>query len=341
MSAAGKDVSPALVVSDDAEFRAEAHAVLESAGYAVTDATIADAPAIAELSAWEITVVQTDERSEPIRHLADVLHRRNRSALFVGAAPPLAGRLFVHMPHAGGQEDIALGALRAARKVQRARDASASGLLTELVHSLRNSLMVSVGNLVFLRAASLDGEFRDALEDSYEATLTMQRLLWDVSHLQRIIGGTAALQPARLDIGSVLAEVARSLPAREQKLARIEIEVEGDSLEATADRATILRALGAMTLYSARQVAEGGTILVSAERSSKGVLFRTGAPRSEGADRNSWTSRGDDTLSGMNGVELAYCRAAAEVHGGSFWTSGDPSSPAFFLEIAGPATEGG
>lgn len=328
-----KDTSGALVASDDASFREGAASVLEGVGYAVTALPIAAAAAEVEASTHEMVVVHGEETTEAMRVLAHLLHRRNRPTLFVGSPPSVAGRLFVHVPAASSPGDVAAGALRVSRHVQRSRDASAAGLLTELVHSLRNSLMVSVGNLVFLKSSSLEGEYREALEDSHEAALTMQRLLWDVSHLQRLAAGTAALNREAFDVRELLDEVAKNLPAREQKTTRVLIEVGDDAKLALGDRATLLRALGAMALYSARQVVDSGTVSLSAERSGAGVLFRTGAPRSEGADRMSWASRGDDSLSGMNGVEIAYCRAASEVHGGSFWTSGDPSSPAFFLEI--------
>jgi signal transduction histidine kinase len=145
-------------------------------------------------------------------------------------------------------------------------------------HDLRNLLGAIVMSAEFLSLGAEDDERGKKLTAGTMRILRyaarMSRLIADLVDVASIDSGRLAITAASADLGATIVEAAEAFrtTASEKKIA-IETELVGQSLHGTFDHDRIFQVLANLLTNAIKFSTTGGTIVLSAERTSDGLVL--------------------------------------------------------------------
>ena len=211
-------------------------------------------------------------------------------------------------------------------------------VLAVVTHDLRNPLnIISVGASLLDRGEQSAAERSDILRIIRNATDRMERLLSDLLTVTSMEEGRALpMQPARMDLASLLAEVRDAFagPARAQGR-QLECRLPAEVPEVQADRDRIHQVLANLVGNALKFTPKGGTVTLEAAVGASEVrcLVRdTGAGMTEDEiDRlfdPFWQA--DKTARLGFGLGLKIAKAIVEAHGGELAVASEPGAGSTF-----------
>ena len=213
--------------------------------------------------------------------------------------------------------------------------------ITELVvHDLKGPAMAILGNAEFLRDANRVPELDEMIADILTAVDHVDRTVHDLLDVSR--AEDAALQPQleTLDLPALAAEVASTLRGfGRMSGVRITPDIHIDHL--VADRELIRRTLQNLVDNAIRNSPARAEVRIDAVADGDAILLRVhdqgrGVPVADAErifERNVSSERGHRG----HGLGLAFCRLAAEAHGGTIWVEPHvPSGASFCVRLPQP-----
>lgn len=212
-----------------------------------------------------------------------------------------------------------------------------------IVHDLRGPMGAIAANAELLHAAELGGELAEIVDDILVSARQSERTARDLLDLSRAEEATLAPQLESFDVPELAAEVAASLRGY-ARYTSIAIELDISVERATADRELVRRLLQNLVHNAVKHAPRETTVRIEARRDADGLLLRVlddgaGVPPAE-VDRifdRFVTLDADPARSGSHGLGLAFCRIAAEAHGGRIWVEDrQPRGAAFCVRIPQP-----
>jgi two-component system, sensor histidine kinase and response regulator len=219
-------------------------------------------------------------------------------------------------------------------------------LVEMIVHDLKNPIAAIQVCTEFVRDETISDDARLALEDILGVTRLMTRMVLDVLDVAKTEKGRLEPRLASLDLIGLLGEVEHDAQKRAHTMGKtLAVEVAPDvPRQVYADR-DLLRRLLDNLLDNSFKYAPGNTqirievtrageavYLVAVRDRGRGVpeserqrIFETYARLDRHRDMSARTSRG---------LGLAFCRLAAEAHGGSIWVEDNvPQGSAFMIRL--------
>ncbi len=214
-------------------------------------------------------------------------------------------------------------------------------LTNMLVHDLRSPLTVIMGALALMEDADSKNfpQLRAMVQHNSERILRMVNELLDISKLEN---GQLTLNRAPMDVATMLSEVsARFAPLAIEAAITLETDIAPDLPPLPADGEILQRMLGNLVDNAIKFTPDGGRITLWARRDNAGnphafLLGVTdngpGVPL-EAQERifEKFTqvshTRGRRRGTGLG---LAFCKLAAEAHGGRIWVESTPGQGATF-----------
>ena len=212
-----------------------------------------------------------------------------------------------------------------------------------IVHDLRGPLSGVVANAELLRNAKLGGELAEIVDDILVASTQVERTARDLLDLSRADEGELAPHLESFDLDELASEVV-SASRGVARYTENAIEHDVTTGRVTADRELIRRLLQNLVHNAVKHAPRRTTVRIEARRDDDGLLVRVlddgpGVP-SEEVDRifERYVTLDDDPArSGSHGLGLAFCRIAAEAHGGRIWVEErQPRGAVFCVRIPQP-----
>jgi len=200
-------------------------------------------------------------------------------------------------------------------------------LLADVAHELRTPLSVIRGNAEGI----LDGLYpadRAHLEPVLEETVVMARLLDDLQTLSTAEAGVLRLHPERLHPAALVEDAVSAFRLRAAEAnVRLEGHAGAELPELDVDAVRIGEVLSNLLTNALRHTPSGGSVTVSAERSSEAVAFAvadTGSGIAAGELPHVFDRFVKTADSGGAGLGLAIAKALVEAHGGSISAESEP-----------------
>jgi two-component system, sensor histidine kinase and response regulator len=225
-------------------------------------------------------------------------------------------------------------------EVQRQKDQ----LLALIVHDFKNPLSAVLTNASYLvDGTKLDPETREVVTDIHESAQTLQRMVADLLDLGRSEDGALKLRTSKFDVGELADVVAHSIqPQATGRGQRVSVEVPpGTSI--VADRELVRRVLENLLVNSVKYAPRDGVIeLTACAFGASGVRIRVAdhGPGIPVSDRErifemyGRLERDAAQARTSHGLGLAFCKIAAEAHGGRIWVDDNtPRGTCFWVEL--------
>lgn len=219
-----------------------------------------------------------------------------------------------------------------------------------VVHDLKNPLTGILVNARYLLAEpAFEGDTQDALRDIVTSAEAMHRMVMNLLDISRSEDGTLVPKISEVDLGE-LVEGTCATARRRLEERRLDLTLEMETKALRADRDLLQRLLENLVDNAIKYTPTGGTIRIESQPQPEGwVLLKvidsgTGIPpaarerifekyaRLEGPAEAARTSRG---------LGLAFCRLAAEAHGGRIWVEEHPLGGTAFCVLLPLAPEPG
>lgn len=179
------------------------------------------------------------------------------------------------------------------------------------------------------RGALTRAQLTQRIADARLATAGALRLF---SNLVTVSGLEAARLSPTIEPVAIGALVREVLEPRRAVIAerRVVVEVDDRGVIAEIDRQLVGRALETLIDHALRRVADGGTIVVRAERGGRGVQLRVGddGPPLTTDQRERLLDRGGG---GDPGLGFHLCRVAVQAHRGYISIAEEPRLPTIFV----------
>ena len=226
-----------------------------------------------------------------------------------------------------------------------------------IVHDLKNPLMIILGNASYIadRRGLPEGD-RRALRDVITAAESLQRMIMNLLDVGRAEHGVLLPRPRPVDLAETVRSAVRTASgrndARDRRItANLGAEVGGEPLVVEADVDLIQRILENLIDNACKYTPAGGAIEVGASARGDGWLELWVADEGPGIPDNFKTrvfdkyarvarDAGSDRTS--CGLGLAFCRLAAEAHGGRIWVEDRRTGGSLFrLRLPLVPAEGG
>jgi PAS domain S-box-containing protein len=193
-------------------------------------------------------------------------------------------------------------------------------LLNTLSHDLKGPLTAVLGAATTLRRPDLgEAETRELLDGMTARARKMDRLLSDLLDLERL--GRGILEPTthRVDVGSLVAELARE----SDELARRDVDVDAPPLVVPVDAPKLERMVENLLVNAARHTPEEARVWIRVEPQDGGALICVdddgpGVPDDMKVDVFEPFRKGE-ALSPGSGIGLSLVARFAELHGGRAW----------------------
>lgn len=225
-------------------------------------------------------------------------------------------------------------------RVQRQKD----DLTRLVVHDLKNPLSSILINADYLEATQgPDGQ--DAIRDIHEAARRMHRLVQNLLDISSADDGALVPRLAPVEVTALLEQVSASMRRRlRERRQRLVLDAAPGMAPAVVDPELLRRILENLLDNCVKYAREGSVVRLQAVRSgAEGLELRVydegpGIPaemRERIFDRHvrlepARSERG-------HGFGLAFCRLAAEAHGGRVWVEDNPPSGSAFCVWLPPA----
>ena len=214
-------------------------------------------------------------------------------------------------------------------------------LTNMLVHDLRSPLTVIMGTLALMDRAKPEdfAQLRTMAQHNSERILKMVNELLDISKLE---SGQLILHPTNVDVAALLNEVsARFAPLATEAAITLESEIAPALPAISADSEILQRVLSNLVDNAIKFTPDGGRIrlaarceapdgpnalLLSVSDSGPGIPLEAQGrifEKFKQAGNTPGRRRG-------TGLGLAFCRLAAEAHGGRIWVESTPGHGATF-----------
>ncbi|MEY2931267.1 MAG: hypothetical protein RL033_2016 [Pseudomonadota bacterium] len=222
-----------------------------------------------------------------------------------------------------------------------------SDFLAALSHELRTPLNVILGFADVLLSevdGPLSAEARENLQVVRQSGSHLRSLINDILDLSALETGRLNLQLKKTNLWSIAADVVReSRVAAEAK--DLNIEIQGEPVEAVADQLRIRQVLGNLVSNAIKFTSRGGVMVIVGKRADHAALTVTdsglGIAKEEQAavfeeyrQSGDWQSRGAGS-----GLGLAITRRLVRMHGGRIELEsklGEGSRFSVLIPLAGP-----
>jgi signal transduction histidine kinase len=247
-------------------------------------------------------------------------------------------------------DQIALG--RAELQQQNEELRESERMKTELVNIVSHELRTPLASVLGFTALLLKREFDPAARRHYLGIVDAQArrlaaLLEDFLDVQRIEHQGLELVTERVDLNGLLEEQAQLYAAQSPKH-RLEVEAE-ERLYVRGDANRLAQVIGNLLSNAIKYSPDGGVVVLSAERSGRGVRMQvTDEGLGIAADQQEriFTKffRGDAGATGITGtgLGLAVSREIIEAHGGRIGFDSDAGvGSTFWVELPEAAAERG
>lgn len=242
-------------------------------------------------------------------------------------------------------------ATRAARDAALQASRAKSDFIANVSHELRTPLQSILG---FSEIGSLrtrrEPRLAELFADVHRAGERMLSLVNDLLDLSKIEHGVDPIQPARLDLRPLAAEVARELrPQLAAKGLQLQAVLGGEELVVLADPLRLQQLLRNLLANAVRFSPQGGCIEVTAWHDDGADEVRLDvADRGPGIPPDELEtifeafvqSSATREAAGGTGLGLAICRRIAQAHGGRIWAANREGGGAI-ISLVLPATRFG
>jgi len=193
-----------------------------------------------------------------------------------------------------------------------------------IVHDLKGPISSVVGNAELLKL-QLTGEQSEMASDILVAAHQLDRTAKDLLDLSRAEEGELEPELESFSMSELAAEVASSMRGM-ARWTNNAFEVDVRTERVTADRELLRRLLQNLVHNAVKHAPEGSAVRIEASVDADGLLLKVldkgpGVPPEEVEHifERFVTLDDDPTRSGSHGLGLAFCRLAAEAHGGHIW----------------------
>jgi len=208
-----------------------------------------------------------------------------------------------------------------------------------IVHDLRGPIGAAMANAQLLRQQA-KGETAEIVDDILVAMQQLDRTARDLLDLSRAEAGELSPQMEAFSLPELAAEVASAMRGS-ARWTNVSIEVAVTAERVTADRELLRRLLQNLVHNALKHAPRNSAVTIEAALDTDGLLMRVldlgPGVRPEDADRifeRFVTLDADAARTGSHGLGLAFCRLAAEAHGGRIWVDPrDGGGAAFCVRI--------
>jgi PAS domain S-box-containing protein len=222
-------------------------------------------------------------------------------------------------------------ATRAARDAALQASRAKSEFIANVSHELRTPLQSILGfsEIGSLRARD-QPRLTELFADVHRAGQRMLSLVNDLLDLSKIEQGAELIQPERVDLRPLAAEVARELaPLLAARDLRLDSRLGDDELVVLADPLRLQQLLSNLLANAIRFSPEGGRITLQAGHDDGGQVRVDVADRGPGIPPDELESifeafvqsSATKNAAGGTGLGLAICRRIAQAHGGRIWAA--------------------
>lgn len=231
----------------------------------------------------------------------------------------------------------------------RVLQAQKQDLTAFLVHDLKNPLaVIGMCARTVAREVGLSDKAQLALGDVQGAIADIQRLVGNLLDISRQEDGALQPQPDFVDLGALVDEVCQGFGQRaEEKRQTLAAETQMGRLVHWVDRDLLKRLMDNLMDNAIKYTPQKGTIQVTLraiEERGVELWVRDDGPGIAAEDRPKIFDkyvRLDDKANGGHGLGLAFCRLAAEAHGGTIEVrQNEPRGTAFRVWLPSLAREG-
>jgi two-component system sensor histidine kinase/response regulator len=338
-----------LVVDDSPHNRASATRNLEAGGYRVTAVASGEA-ALEHLAQEPVDLVVLDVMMpgvggyETCRRIRATPAIRDIAVLFVTG---LDDRATTEPALEAGADDLlakpfghtelllrvrALIRLRRQAKQLQLQHDALRRISQLIVQDLRNPTTSIMANAAFMSEQGLPAESAEAASDILIAARHLDSTIRDLLDLSRAKDAAVRARKERLDLAELVREIATaSRSAGRWKSVTIAHELRVETL--LADAGLMRRMLLNLVHNAIKHAPASSQVTITTHRDAAGVIVRVrdhgpGVPEPE--RQRIFEHYG---ASGSHGVGLAFCRLAAEAHGGTIWVEANDPTGAVFCVV--------
>jgi two-component system, sensor histidine kinase and response regulator len=226
-----------------------------------------------------------------------------------------------------------------------------TNLVRMMIHDMKGPLSSIMANLDLLAMGRLNGQEKECVETALGGCQDLFHMIQNLLEIAKMEQGTVELNLSMVRIEEMFGEVVRKLKTlSDQKRIRLRIDCRSTIRHVAVDANLLERILSNLVLNALAYSPEAGEICLSAEDGTKkGTICLAvadqgiGIPRefqetifdlySQCDHRQGMKNRDMKNLSSV-GLGLAFCRLAAEQHGGKIWVRSTPGEGStFFVEL--------
>lgn len=218
--------------------------------------------------------------------------------------------------------------------------------ITYIVHDLQNPLASVLANTEFLIGQeSLPVDLREASYDILESSRAMQRMVQNLLDISRSEDGALTPNPQPVDVGELIKHISVEMAYRlGEKQLKLETAVEMDGVRVNADPDLMRRLVENLLDNAFKYSPQSGVVEFHAKPTTDDAVeirvidHGVGVPeemREQVFDKYVRLEREHTRASRTGrGLGLAFCRLAAEVHGGRIWVEpAQPNGAAFCVQL--------
>ena len=214
-------------------------------------------------------------------------------------------------------------------------------LVQMVVHDLKNPLTAIMGNLELLqgRLGEEPERDRERIGRSVGSSRSMMRMILDLLDVARLEENRFPLALGAFDAAALVEERAAEIEGiARTKCLEIRRRSEPGLPPVRADRSLVGRILGNLLSNSLKHTPSGGSVTIAVERAGEGVAFLV-EDTGEGIppefqpflfQKFAQAHLRRHGLATDRGLGLAFCKLAAEAHGGSMQVDSEPGRGSLF-----------
>jgi signal transduction histidine kinase len=277
-------------------------------------------PAIAEVAVLFLTALEARESTAPALEAGadDLLAKPfNRAELL------LRVRALIRQRRTAAELRDAARVLAAQNEQLRRLEHDKRRMTELIVHDLKGPIGAIMGNVEMILEHPLPPDVSEALDDTLVSARHLDRTVRDVLDMSR--AAEVAIKPRIevFELESVAAEVATSLRSY-GRWTNVRIDTRLAVATLTADRELVRRVLQNLVHNAIKHAPRETVVAIQAVDEAEAVVLRVTDDGRGVTDAVRIFDHGL-SLDGSHGLGLAFCRLAAEAHGGTVWV--EPRAP--------------